>query len=655
MSGLQLDIFSPRWSTEAITATAPPAEEYRDPFLALHRETLFDAGDARISFDEATWDYNAHGAVGVDVELYRNFLLICFKRFADGKRIAFEQSSRSNLDRAKVLSILNSNTIVSFNGSVYDLPIIFLALDGEDLEVLKGASDQIIERSIKAWDIEKELNVRIPRLNHIDLMEPNPSIRQGLKMIHGRLHGRYLVDLPYDPSAILTPRQMNVTTLYCFNDLDATELLYRSMREPLELRVALGQRYGMDLRSKSDAQIGEAIVKKRIEVATGKRIKRPEATTSASFRYDVPQFVRFTNANMISVVDDIKHQVFHVNGFGKVSTPEFLKDLHVRIGKGTYSMGIGGLHSTEAHRTLRSDERNVLIDVDVASQYPNIIKNLGLFPAALGPMFLTMYGEMIRERLAAKDAGDRVTSEGIKIALNGVYGKLGSPYSILYAPHLLIATTLTGQLAILMLIESAEAAGVPVVSANTDGVVFHCPRNKVDDLDQAIADWKQRTGFSIDKNYYAALHSSSVNTYIAVKEDGKVKRKGWISDPWAENDIREQIKKNPQMTILSEAAVRFLTKGESIEATVFGATDPRKFVTVIKSTAGATWRGHPLGKIIRYYWAYGGSAIMSGKSKVSKSDGARPLLELTDVMPEDVDRLKYCEEAAALLVDLGIT
>ena len=39
-----------------------------------------------------------------------------------------------------------------------------------------------------------------------------------------------------------------------------------------------------------------------------------------------------------------------------------------------------------------------------------------------------------------------------KIQINGSFGKLGSKYSLLYAPDLLLQTTITGQLALLMLI-----------------------------------------------------------------------------------------------------------------------------------------------------------------------------------------------------------
>ena len=56
--------------------------------------------------------------------------------------------------------------------------------------------------------------------------------------------------------------------------------------------------------------------------------------------------------------------------------------------------------------------------------------------------------------------------------LNGTFGKTGSPYSVLFAPEMMIQTTITGQLALLMLIEHLETASISVISANTDGIVI---------------------------------------------------------------------------------------------------------------------------------------------------------------------------------------
>lgn len=652
---LQLSLFAPPPAAALHRGPAAPRTDYHDPFLAAHVDVLAAAGSRPITFDAVTWDHAGRGAVGMDVESFPNFFVVCFKRFSDGRKLAFERSERGDFEVADVLAILASNTIIMFNGPSYDLPMLGLALAGASPAQLKAASDKIIFKEVKPWQIEKEIGVRPPRCNYIDLMEPNPSVRQGLKMLHGRLHGRFMVDLPFPPETRLTPEQMNVVTLYCFNDIDATEGLYKALREPLELRAALGKTYGLDLRSKSDSQIGEAIVKRRVESTIGQKIER-DVKAAPVFSYEVPTFIAFQDPALVDLVGRLRTAVFSVDAAGTITPPDFLKNLQVPLGKMKYAMGIGGLHSTEAHRALTSDDKSFLLDVDVASQYPSIIMKLGLYPPALGPAFLKIYGEIIKERLAAKDAGDKVRADGGRIMLNGVYGKLGSPYSSLYAPNLIIAITLTGQLAILMLIERAEASGIPVVSANTDGVVFRCPRRLELTLAGVIRGWEAETGFKVDRTPYRALYNASVNTYVAIKEDGKVKRKGYLADPWTEGDLRGQMSKNPQMTVCSEAVVRYLKDGVPLNDTILGAKDPRAFVTVIKVATGAKWRGHPLGRAVRYYWSTDGDPILYAESgrRVAKTEGARPLGELTNELPPDLDHLRYFNEAARLAADLAI-
>lgn len=641
---LQMSLFAPAWNLPDSINKNPV--KYEDPFLAANKETLDTVGDARITFDKSAWNHDARGAVGADVEVFSNFFLICFKRFADGRRLAFERSVRSDLDVDLIVKILSNNTIITFNGNAYDVPMISLALSGADNREIMEVNREIIDGRPKQTERAQ--------FDHIDLMGPNPSVRQGLKMLNGRLHGRFMVDTPYSPEAVLTPRQMNVVTLYCFNDLNATERLYGVLREPLKMRAAFGRRYGMDLRSKSDSQVGEAVVLRQVGRLTGSKGK-PQDLTVHGFGYDPPSFLKFNDDRLANILRSLSETTFYVNAAGKVQAPDLLSNLTLRISAGEYRMGIGGLHSTEAHRTLRSDDERFLMDVDVASQYPNIIMKLGLYPPALGPAFLRVYGDLLKERLEAKAAGDRVKMDGGRVALNGVYGKLGSPYSALYAPHLTVAITLTGQLAILILIERAERAGVPVVSANTDGVIFHCPHSAESTLEEILAQWEMDTGFTIERTRYRALHSSSVNTYVAIKEDGKVKRKGWIANPWADGDLRGMMSKNPQMTVCSDAAVNYLKEGTPIRDTVLGCNDPRAFVTLIKVTNGGVWRGNPLGRAVRYYWSTDGDPITTadGTRRIPKTEGARPMQELMDGRPPDADLLRYCEEAHRLLVDLG--
>ena len=223
----------------------------------------------------------------------------------------------------------------------------------------------------------------------------------------------------------------------------------------------------------------------------------------------------------------------------------------IRIGQGVYRIGIGGLHSQESGAThLSVPGVCQLKDIDVRSYYPSMILLMNMFPEQLGPAFITIFRKIYDTRLLAKSESDRIRklaeyfsgteaeemlrealllqteSDGLKIVLNGTFGKLFSKYSILYAPELGIQTTLTGQLALLMLIEMMELSGIRVVSANTDGIVLLIPEGYEWVAQQNVKWWETETGLEMEESLYRALHSRDVNNYIAITNDGKVKRKG---------------------------------------------------------------------------------------------------------------------------------
>ena len=521
--------------------------------------------------------------VVADIEVYHGYFLAAFKRLSDGKVVAVEMSDRTPREdddqkRARVRSILKNHRVVTFNGMNFDMPLLWYFVFGADNRDLKRASDMIINTRIRYWEVENALGIKIPReIDHVDLIEPQPNPFASLKTLNGRLHGRKMQDLPIEPDARLTFDDMDTLTAYCGNDLDATELLYYSILDALEMREAFSADYKVDFRSKSDSQMGEAMIKRRVEQALGERVQKVATPAGTMFKYQVPDYISFSHPELVAMVDRLRETDFYVQGNGKVDLPDWLEGKTITIGGSTYAMGIGGLHSTESNRAVHSDDDNVLIDFDVASYYPAIILNSGLYPRATGRHFLDVYRSIRDERVAAKRAGDKTKDKGLKIAINGTFGKLGSPYSVLYAPHLMIAVTLTGQLALLMLIDRAEAAGIPVVSANTDGVVFLSPREHAalpiekdrptgeGLLRDIVEQWERDTGFALEATEYASLYNQSVNSYIAVKPNGKVKIKGPLSTPRHEGDMRGQLMKNPQMEIVSLAVVALITKGIPLE------------------------------------------------------------------------------------------
>lgn len=614
-----------------------------------------------------------------DTECYFGYFLVAFKRVSDGKVVTIEMSDRTPRDeddakRLRVRSILLQNRIITFNGMGYDMPLLWYFISGATNAELKQASDRIINGRVRYWETERLLGISIPReVDHVDLIEPQPNPFVSLKTLNGRLHGRKMQDLPIEPDAALSTADMDLLTRYCGNDLDATHLLLNAIKEPIEMREAFSAEYKIDLRSKSDAQMGEAMIKRRVEQALGERVQKAPVEAGSSFPFKIPNWLKVEHPALREIVDKLRESQFYIQPDGKVEGPPWLQSCSLTIGETQYAMGIGGLHSTESNRALHSDDDHVLIDFDVASYYPAIILNSGLYPKALGPEFLKVFRSIRDERVAAKRGGDKTKDKGLKIAVNGCFGKLGSSYSVLYAPHLMIAITLGGQMALLMLIDRAERAGIRVVSGNTDGVVFRCPRHLAGPIEnsrltagalkQIIEQWEEDTGFELEATEYRSLYSASVNSYYAFKPDGKpkVKGPGWTGRHESPPDMRTQLMKNPAAEICSLAVIELINHGTPLEQTIRACSDIRDFVTVVKVDGGATWRGEYLGKVVRYYWAADGEEIYRKKAhattgnhaKVPKTDGCRPLMELPDELPGDIDYARYVAEAERILVDIG--
>jgi DNA polymerase elongation subunit (family B) len=273
----------------------------------------------------------------------------------------------------------------------------------------------------------------------------------------------------------------------------------------------------------------------------------------------------------------------------------------------------------------------------------------------MGPEFLTIYKEIVKRRLEAKKNKNKVIDAGLKIAINGTFGKLANVYSAIYSPDLLIQVTITGQIALLMLIEALEISGIKVISANTDGVTMYIHKEQ-EKLYATITEWWERTtGYVTEEARYSALYSRDVNNYIAIKPDGKDKSKGAYSEYGSARN--SPLSRNPQMMVCNDAVKAFLATGTPVEATIRDCTDLRRFVTVRSVTGGARKSGQYLGKTVRWYQSNvmrGCIEYVTSGNKVPDSDGAMPLMELPDSFPIDLDYVWYIEKANGILEDLGI-
>lgn len=586
-----------------------------------------------------------------DCEVYVDYFLAAFRDADTGAITTFEQWPGHPLDTKALRRHMQMGTKVSFNGKRFDSPLIALAITGADCAALKRAANDIIENKLQPWQFEDRHPCKIdPDWDHIDVFDVAPGMAS-LKIYAGRLHSKRLQDLPIEPDASISPEQREQLRDYCVNsDTAATLDLFNKLKPQIDLRISMTEQYGIDLRSKSDAQIAEAVIKAQVGKLLGKKVERPIIEPGTRFQYKVPEFIIFHHPELRRALDIVKGEWFVTKRGGGVEMPKPIGDLKIRVGGSVYQMGIGGLHSAESKVYHLADDETVLIDRDVASYYPSIILNCKLSPRHLGSAFLKVYRTLVERRLDAKHAGDKVTADALKITINGTFGKLGSMWSALYSPDLLIQTTVTGQLALLMLIEMVERTGAHVVSANTDGVVIKSPKSLLGEVELAISLWETLTGFETEETPYKAVYSRDVNNYIAIKPDGGWKAKG-VFGPAA-------LQKNPTTEICSEAARRYLATGVPIEETINECDDVRKFVAVRQVKGGGIdQQGNYLGRALRWYYAVGETEPMRYKVngyKVARSEGARALMNLPDTIPADLDRGWYIREAYSILSDVGL-
>lgn len=628
-----------------------------------------------------------------DIEIFgkkkKPKVLICIKD--QGKRTgqAFWMHRKGDLDKLEKILLSGKYTWVGFNSENFDRPILAAALMGHDESAIKTLATEIIENEMKSWETYRQFSIDFFEYDHIDLFDVAPGVRISLKLYSGRMGCDVVMDMPFHYDHDLTAAEEKIVETYCLRDLANTEIMLNQLSEELKLREDMSNEYEIDLRSKSDAQIAEAILKKRVGIKNG------DKTIPSYVEYTPPGFIKTKHPALLEIIDQLSNHLFSINrANGQVNSPEFL-EAPLRLNNGVYQLGVGGIHSQhDMQMYLEADEDYALSDFDVASYYPNIMMKAGLIPRLggnKGQVFLDEYRKIYEARIAAKRAGDKKVDKTLKIVLNGTFGKLGNLYCSFYSPDLMLAVTLTGQLNLLCLIAELEKIkGVECKSANTDGILMRYPRKSKDKVLKVIEANQKRTGFLYEETEYKKVAFKDVNNYFAVKLDNEVKRKGL----YAESGLQQM--KNPTMQVCSQLACDYLTTGEmnikkykdirdyvSIRTVNGGGIqfDEYKLVDDWEQIAPRLWSypgmrtkpvsrvsrpparevgvgGTPFGRVARWYMTKESlpplSYVGTG-NRVPKTEGAKLCLTLPKALPKDLDTAWYLNEAIQILSDCGLT
>lgn len=596
---------------------------------------------------------NVGGNMIYDVEIFKNYFFIGFKCLTTNKYLILE----SPFNERKLSWIMHNYLCVGFNNIKFDNPVLWLSYKTQDIPTLQRLASALINEGLWHQEAQKVFQFKIHETNIIDTIEVAP-LKGSLKLYMARLHAPRIQELPFPIDVDLDDEQKRVAKYYNINDLDGTHLLFDFMKERVELRRSMSAEYGLDLNSKSDAQIAEAVLVQEVTKINGVRPKKPNIPPGTSFKYKPPGYLKFQTPALQALLKTVQSATFVIGETGKVKLPDELK-ASIKVGAGEYRLGNGGLHSSEENVCYKATDDVFIKEVDVTSYYPRLTTTLDLYPRSMGPAFLTVYEKIIQARIKAKNEKRTTEANSKKIVINGAGGKYSDPYSVLYDPELTIQQNVTGQLALLLYIEAVTLCGLTAISANTDGVTCLVPKELEAKYHECGQYWQNLTGFNLEGTDYSGYYSANVNSYFAVKAGAKTLKDIKVKGPYSEigSQSGTQLDTNPTTQICTDAVKQLLLDGTPIETTIRNCKDFTRFITVRQAKyPGAHKDGEYLGKILRWYYSKGEMGTINtvaANNKIPDSDGAKPVLDLPTEMPFDVDYQWYIDKANEILFEIN--
>jgi hypothetical protein len=393
---------------------------------------------------------------------------------------------------------------------------------------------------------------------------------------HGcRLGLPTVIECGYPRNRPLSDDEKRSLSHYNQLDLKILAAVFEQSHEYINIRAQLAQSYGLPplVFCQGNAQLAETLMLSELRRLTGRTRFDLQKLAAASGNNRVASFpiaellpaeISFSTPAFRDVFESLTRGTIERNDDGGLDLVTEMPGNTAVIHGLTLKFGCGGLHSQDEPGRFHSDAETDLVDVDAAAYYPSLMVRYGIFPAHILPVFLDVLRAVRDRRLEAKANGDALVDAALKIVVNSLFGKLGSPYSPLHDARACMQVTLTGQVLQLTMIEAMHLAGARPLSANTDGILFSVPKTVRAAFDQALLDWQEQHGLALEAKPYRVYARSSINDYLAlgteVGRDGQVTLK-----------VKARGMYNPSSPKASARVIRLavsheLRTGESLEA-----------------------------------------------------------------------------------------
>lgn len=281
-----------------------------------------------------------------------------------------------------------------------------------------------------------------------------------------------------------------------------------------------------------------------------------------------------------------------------------------------------------------------------------------------------LFERIYRDRLKAKNEGDKVISDTYKLILNTSYGCMLNPYNDLYDPLMGRSVCVSGQLFLTDLVVGylEQCETIRIINLNTDGVLFSIDDSELPKVHAINAEWEARTGFMLEEDKIRKIIQKDCNNYIMVMLDGRIKTKGayvtyGMSQAGAFNI-------NNNYPIVKKAIIDYFVKNKPVEETILACDNIHEFQYIAKAGGKYSHVYHivngekiPVQKVNRVYatsdWRMGTLYKVHVETGRPSKIGGLPANCIIDnkneLTIEAVDKDHYVQKAKKMIDDyLGV-
>lgn len=517
-----------------------------------------------------------------DTEVFQHDWMLCALSAKTGEKVYFD--TRGMFRKDQLVDWLNSEhpLLVGYNCKHYDAYILKAILAGGSAEDVYAVSQAIIVDGRQGWEIQMGFIV-MPTI--VDLMLDLPTM-PSLKMIEGNL----LMSIEESSVAFDTESpsdaQWEDIEDYCWHDVEALAPLYKAREDYLNAKETLAEMIGLNVKDALNMTNAKLTAKflgaQKVERDDEREYVYPKNVDASLIPPEIFEFFNRLPEGEISL--DVL--------FGKEGVPDEdgkvvksrnpYRSLNIDIGECPHVLGWGGLHGAKLNYSEKSDSKRTILNYDVQSYYPSLmIVNKYLSRNISNP---EVFEDVYKKRIEAKRSGDKKTADALKLVLNTTYGASNNKYNELYDPLMAHSVCISGQLYLVMLINSlrGSVSSFKLIQSNTDGIMFSVDNESVTNVRKLVGHWENLTGFVMEETVIESVVQRDVNNYVMREAGGKIKVKGGVVSDYKGGDF-----KHNSMSIVCKAIVHNLLDGIPVEKTIGDCIDPFAFQMIAK--AGGTY------------------------------------------------------------------